>query len=78
VEERRHIKCTFGVPNGTRLSQVFEFLEANRATLGITDYSVTQSSLEQVFLRISASAEQEADLVTASPQPVVPPPRVPS
>ena len=37
----------------TQLSQVFTALEEKRVEFGITDYSVSQTTLEQVFLRFA-------------------------
>ncbi|CAG9571438.1 putative ATP-binding cassette protein subfamily A, member 7 [Leishmania major strain Friedlin] len=47
-------------PPIVRLSEVFETLRAAQAELGITEYSVSQVSLEQVFLRV-CSAEETLD-----------------
>ncbi|KPA75144.1 ATP-binding cassette protein subfamily A member 7 putative (ABCA7) [Leptomonas pyrrhocoris] len=41
-----------------RLSDVFEKLQAAQESLGITEYSVSQVSLEQVFLRVCGTAEE--------------------
>ena len=40
------------------LSQIFQEIESAKAFLGITDYTVQQTSIEQVFMRISESAEE--------------------
>ena len=56
VQERRGEKLTLQLPQDTKLSQVFSMVEANKQELAITDYSVSQTSLESVFLRISAEA----------------------
>jgi ABC-type multidrug transport system ATPase subunit len=47
---------TFNAPI-LRLSEVFEKLRAAQEDLGITEYSVSQVSLEQVFLRVCGTAE---------------------
>jgi len=52
-------KLTVALPQNTRLSAVFQLLETNKNVLGITDYSILQTSLESVFLRISADAKQD-------------------
>ncbi|GET87262.1 abc transporter, putative [Leishmania tarentolae] len=41
-----------------RLSMVFETLRAAQADLGITEYSVSQVSLEQVFLRVCTAEKR--------------------
>ena len=39
------------IPSGdATLSQIFEFFELNKHQLGIEDYSVTQTTLDQVFV----------------------------
>eukprot|EP00760_Papus_ankaliazontas_P036331 PhM_4_TR8289/c5_g1_i1/m.92563 len=54
LEEVHGERMTFQLPqDGTVLSCVFEGIEGQKDDLGITDYSITQTSLEQVFLRIS-------------------------
>ena len=46
-------RFTFSVPQCYPLSQLFQMLEAGKAFLGITDYSIAPASLEQLFLRVS-------------------------
>ena len=41
------------VDQSARLSQIFGILESNTETLGIIDYSVCQTSLEQVFINFA-------------------------
>jgi ATP-binding cassette subfamily A (ABC1) protein 3 len=60
VQERRGTKLTIALPPRTRLSTVFETIERHKTSLGVTDYSVSQTSLESVFLRISASAKNQS------------------
>lgn len=43
------------------LADVFEAVEASRAALGITEYSLSQSSLERVFLSLAKAASCAAD-----------------
>jgi len=44
----------FAIPQGgLKLSEAFSLLEENKARLGIIDYSLSQASLEQVFLRFA-------------------------
>jgi ABC-type multidrug transport system ATPase subunit len=42
-----------------RLSQVFDLLEAAKKDLGIKEYSVSQSSLENIFLSLARQANNE-------------------
>eukprot|EP01061_Rhynchopus_euleeides_P015536 TRINITY_DN264_c0_g1_i10.p1 TRINITY_DN264_c0_g1~~TRINITY_DN264_c0_g1_i10.p1 ORF type:complete len:1990 (+),score=845.48 TRINITY_DN264_c0_g1_i10:125-5971(+) len=44
------------------LSQMFRLIEDNRDRLGITDYSINETSLEQVFMRIGERAMREEDV----------------
>ncbi|XQJ25932.1 ATP-binding cassette subfamily A, member 1, putative [Leishmania guyanensis] len=44
-------------PPIVRLSEVFETLRAAQGELGVTEYSVSQVSLEQVFLRVCNAGE---------------------
>ncbi|WIA08739.1 hypothetical protein OEZ85_008162 [Tetradesmus obliquus] len=43
------------------LADVFEAVEASRAALGITEYSLSQSSLERVFLSLAKAASCATD-----------------
>jgi ATP-binding cassette subfamily A (ABC1) protein 3 len=61
IQERRGAKLTIALPQSTRLSAVFELVERNKGAVGVTDYSVSQTSLESVFLRISANAKNVSD-----------------
>merc|ERR1711920_110480 len=51
-------------PGALTLGQVFEELQASKERLGITDYSLSQPSLEQVFIRFA----REQDQAESSPQ----------
>jgi ATP-binding cassette subfamily A (ABC1) protein 1 len=46
-------------PQNLKLSQIFQLMENDRHALGITDYSVSQSTLEQIFISIAKQQEQE-------------------
>ncbi|EPY29654.1 ABC transporter [Strigomonas culicis] len=62
--ETRAGRLTYELPATVRLSNVFTQLEANHGALCLMDYNVSQTSIEQVFLRISEEAErrEEAEL----------------
>lgn len=45
---------------GLKLGKVLEVVEAQKDSLGITEYTISQPSLEQVFLRF-AKEQYEAD-----------------
>ncbi|KAG5510169.1 hypothetical protein JKF63_07066 [Porcisia hertigi] len=51
-------RFVFALPQETTLSHVFRLLQENKERLRITDYSVSQTSIEQVFLRISEQQER--------------------
>jgi len=53
IQEVRGGKLTVALPQSTRLSAVFQLVESQKQRLGITDYSVMQTSLESVFLNIA-------------------------
>jgi ABC-type multidrug transport system ATPase subunit len=48
-------------PVVSSLADAFEAVEASRAALGITEYSLSQSSLERVFLSLAKAASHAAD-----------------
>ncbi len=55
LTEERNGKLTFALPQATRLSAVFRAMETHKSRLHITDYSLSQTSLESVFLRVAES-----------------------
>ena len=55
LKEQRNLRFTYALPQEVQLSETFRAVEAAKA-VGIEDYSLAQSSIEQVFLRISADA----------------------
>ena len=57
--EIRGTKMAFALPQTAVLSSVFERLGTHSRELGIEDYTVSQSSIEQVFLRIAAEAMEK-------------------
>ena len=59
LQEEQAGRLTFALPQrGVSLADAFETMERVRAELGIQDYSLTQASLEQIFV---AFAQQAAD-----------------
>ncbi|EKF29940.1 ABC transporter, putative [Trypanosoma cruzi marinkellei] len=63
LNEVRGNRCTYALPATTILSEAFALLEAHKDDVGIADYTLSQTSIEQVFLRISEEAQQESDSV---------------
>ncbi|CAG9570303.1 putative ATP-binding cassette protein subfamily A,member 2 [Leishmania major strain Friedlin] len=59
LREYRARRFTFGLPGGTKLSRTFKLMEEHASALGATDYSVSQTSIEQVFMQISEEAERQ-------------------
>ncbi|KEG07296.1 putative ATP-binding cassette transporter ABCA1 [Trypanosoma grayi] len=53
LNEFRGHRFVYALPRDTALSDAFRILQMNKEALGITDYSVSQTSIEQVFLRVS-------------------------
>jgi hypothetical protein len=43
---------------GTRISEIFASIEDNKERLMLSDYGVSQTSLEQVFNHFAAKAEE--------------------
>nr|CAJ2466288.1 unnamed protein product [Leishmania braziliensis] len=61
LSEVRGKRLIFTLPKNTSLANVFQRLQAHRTELCISDYTVSQTSIEQVFLHISdAVAEEES------------------
>ncbi|KAK7198980.1 hypothetical protein NESM_000865400 [Novymonas esmeraldas] len=52
-EERRFV---YQLPRDRGFGDVFRAFQANKARLHITDYSVSQTSIEQIFLHIREAA----------------------
>ena len=61
LNEYRSLKFSYALPQDTKLSLAFGMIEKQKARFGITDYSIAQTSIEQVFLRISESAALESE-----------------
>lgn len=59
LRERQDTKARYEVSgNGLRISKIFASIEENKEQLCLTDYSVSQTSLEQVFNMHAAEAER--------------------
>ena len=52
----RHVN--FMVSGDTELADVFELMEDNKELLGIDDYSLAQTSLEEIFIRFAQDDER--------------------
>ena len=69
ISEERQQRLLYVLPfSSIKLSDLFEKImqAVDRGAHGIQDYTVQQSSLEQVFLRISRQGEEEANGETAA------------
>ncbi|CBZ24580.1 putative ABC transporter [Leishmania mexicana MHOM/GT/2001/U1103] len=62
LNEFKGQRFVFALPQDTKLSEAFRQLQHNKRRLHITDYTVSQTSIEQVFLRISEQQEVRGDL----------------
>ncbi|KAK7198983.1 ATP-binding cassette subfamily A, member 1 [Novymonas esmeraldas] len=62
LNEFKGQRFVFALPQDTKLSETFWQLQQNKERLQITDYSVSQTSIEQVFLRISEQQEEREEL----------------
>jgi ATP-binding cassette, subfamily A (ABC1), member 3 len=59
LRERQDTKARYEVSaTNTRISSIFEIIEAHKALLRLADYGVSQTSLEQVFNMHAAEAEK--------------------
>eukprot|EP00301_Raphidiophrys_heterophryoidea_P004938 c12109_g1_i2.p1 GENE.c12109_g1_i2~~c12109_g1_i2.p1 ORF type:complete len:1737 (+),score=451.65 c12109_g1_i2:522-5213(+) len=56
-----HIKFELPRLGGMSLGEIFRQVEANKEQLKIEDYSISQTTLEQVFMRFAKAQQQEAD-----------------
>eukprot|EP00039_Didymoeca_costata_P018273 m.332823 g.332823 ORF g.332823 m.332823 type:complete len:1854 (-) comp17014_c0_seq1:237-5798(-) len=56
-------EVTFRIGENYKLSQIFALIEGNKDNLGLIDYSVSQTSLEQVFLGIASGNASNSDQV---------------
>lgn len=61
LQEYRGLRFTYALPQDTKLSKAFGLIESQKDAHGITDYSISQTSIEQVFLRISAQSEHQEE-----------------
>jgi len=61
LNEYRGQRFVYQLPRDASLSWMFQVIQENKEALHITDYSVSQTSIEQVFLRISEQAENKDD-----------------
>ncbi|KAG5501449.1 hypothetical protein JKF63_03278 [Porcisia hertigi] len=59
--ETRAGRLTYQLPKTVPLSSVFTALEGRKGELQIRDYNVSQTSIEQVFMRISEEAERQQE-----------------
>jgi len=60
MEEEHLTRVKYSIPvKDFTLSQVFGTLETEKLRLGLEDYSVSQSSLEQVFLSLANGQPEE-------------------
>lgn len=63
VEERSNHTVQFALPHvSTNLSNLFEYLEENMTRLGISEYSISQNTLDQLFHKISQVRDQDPRL----------------
>lgn len=59
LRERQDMKARFEVSsNGVSIAQIFASIEKNKDALRLSDYGVSQTSLEQVFNKHAAEAEE--------------------
>jgi ATP-binding cassette subfamily A (ABC1) protein 1 len=59
----RNLRFQLGSTDGVQLATVFTFVEEHRERLGIDDYAVSQTSLEQIFNGFARQQEEETSAV---------------
>eukprot|EP01060_Flectonema_neradi_P038639 TRINITY_DN817_c1_g1_i1.p1 TRINITY_DN817_c1_g1~~TRINITY_DN817_c1_g1_i1.p1 ORF type:complete len:1922 (+),score=363.69 TRINITY_DN817_c1_g1_i1:42-5807(+) len=60
LEEAAYMRLTYKIPMPVSLSKLFRTIEDNRS-IGISEYSINATSLEQVFIRISERAQRDME-----------------
>merc|ERR1712188_135982 len=66
VEQQGGTNVSLQLPplgEGMRLSSVFQLLEQNKTKLSIAEYSLGQTTLEQIFIRFAQTQEGEGEFV---------------
>lgn len=58
LKERFGGELTFDVPGDAALSSMFEFMEKTKKSIAIPDYSISQTSLEQIFVSFAKDEEE--------------------
>ena len=58
-EQRNSSRQPLGVSGPLDLSRVFRLLEENKSRLAIVNYSVSQDTLEQIFIQFAREQEEE-------------------
>ena len=71
--EERNRRFTFKLPQNAVLSKVFALLSEAETKLHVASYSVSQTSIESVFMRISAEAEEQAHMTAGHGGEATPP-----
>ena len=60
LRERQDTRLRFEIPSeGLKISALFEAIENNKDFLNLSDYGISQTTLEQVFNMFAATAELE-------------------
>merc|ERR1711998_536563 len=78
--ERQGAKLRFRLPTASMpIGKAFELMQTNQERMRIQEYSLSQTTLEQIFNQFAAEQEEEtqgAHGIVAQAQPQVPSPRV--
>lgn len=62
LEEQHSVRVKYSIPlEGLSLSKVFRTIEAEKENVGLEDYSVSQSSLEQIFISFAKGRDHSND-----------------
>merc|ERR1719201_1165771 len=65
--ERMGGQARFDIPQeGIQLSKIFRTLSNSKEALGLADFAVSQTTLEQVFVKFAAEQEEETGMDAAT------------
>lgn len=56
-------RAKYLIPQAIPLATIFECIEDNKESLGILDYSVSQPTLEQIFVAVARKQEESTEPV---------------
>ena len=67
VEDQHTNTATLKIDSSVALADIFELLDRMKRELGLSDYSCSQTSLEQIFLRYARESDDDSGGADAKP-----------